>query len=130
MLCLSMALAAVPRCGTHHDIVAIIFFAYRELERRRAGFGCAWGARSARADLEQNCAFDGVHAALEEQRPEWSAVRTFLRTLAAYGGRRCRIWSGEAADRSMVAEGGWKTVRSIGEAFLAVFGPFRGASMH
>ena len=125
-----MALAAVPRCGTHHDIVAIFFFAYRELERRRAGFGCAWGARSARADLEQNCAFDGVHAALEEQRPEWSAVRTFLRTLAAYGGRRCRIWSGEAADRSMVAEGGWKTVRSTVEAFLAVFRPFRGASMH
>ena len=128
-----MALAAVPRCGTHHDIVAIIFFAYRELERRRAGFGCAWGAQAARAelaDLEQNCAFDGVHVALEEQRPEWSAVRTVVRTLAAYGGRRCRIWSGEAADRSMVAEGGWKTVRSIGEAFLAVFGPFRGASMH
>ena len=70
--CLSMALAAVPRCGTHHDIVA----------------------------------------------------------LAAYGGRRCRIWSSEAADRSMVAEGGWKTVRSIGEAFLAVFGPLRGSSMH
>ena len=128
-----MALAAVPRCGTHHDIdiVAIIFFAYRELERRRAGFGCAWGARSAElADLEQNCAFDGVHAALEEQRPEWSAVRTFLRTLAAYGGRRCRIWSGEAADRSMVAEGGWKTVRSTVEAFIAVFRQFRGASMH
>ena len=33
MLCLSMALTAVPRCGTHHDIVAIIFFAYRELEQ-------------------------------------------------------------------------------------------------
>ena len=87
-------------------------------------------ARSARAELEQNCAFDGVRAALEEQRPEWSAVRIVLRTLAAYGGRRCNIWSGEAADQSMVAEGGWKTVRSIGEAFLAVFGPFRGASMH
>ena len=25
ILCLSMALAAVPRCGTHHDIVAIFF---------------------------------------------------------------------------------------------------------
>ena len=128
-----MALTAVPRCGTHHDIVAIIFFAYRELERRRAGFGCAWGARSARAelaDLEQNCAFDGVHAALEEQRPEWSAVRVVLRTLAAYGGRRCRVTSAKAADRSMVAEGGWKTVRSTVEAFLAVFRPFRGASMH
>ena len=36
------------------------------------------------------------------------AVRSsdIFRTLAAYGGRRCRIWSGEAADRSMVAEGG------------------------
>ena len=102
-------------------------------ERRRAGFGCAWGARSARAelaDLEQNCAFDGVRVALEEQRPEWSAVRVVLRTLAAYGGRRCRVTSAKAADRSMVAEGGWKTVRSIGEAFLAVLGPFRGASMH
>ena len=107
-----------------------IFPPLGEIERRRAGLGCSWGARSARADLEQNCAFDGVHAALEEQRPEWSAVRIVLRTLAAYGGRRCNIWSGEAADRSMVAEGGWKTVRSIGEAFLAVFGPFRGASMH
>ena len=83
-----------------------IFPPLGEIERRRAGLGCSWGARSARADLEQNCAFDGVHAALEEQRPEWSAVRTFLRTLAAYGGRRCRIWSGEAAERSMVAEGG------------------------
>ena len=68
--------------------------------------------------------------ALEKQRPEWVEVRAVLRTLAAYGGRRCNFWSGEAADRSMVAEGGWKTVRSIGEAFLAVFGPFRGASMH
>ena len=83
-----------------------IFPPLGEIERRRAGLGCSWGARSARADLEQNCAFDGVHAALEEQRPEWSAVRTVVRTLAAYGGRRCRIWSGEAAERSMVAEGG------------------------
>ena len=130
ILCLSMALAAVPRCGTHHDIVAIFFFAYRELERRRAGLGCAWGARSARAELEQNCAFDGAYAALEEQRPEWSAVRASIRTLATYGGRRCRAKSGEAAERSIVAEGGWKTVRSTVEAFLAVFRPFRGASMH
>ena len=60
----------------------------------------------ASAELEQNCAFDGAYAALEEQRPEWSAVRASIRTLAAYGGRRCRIWSGEAAERSMVAEGG------------------------
>ena len=127
-----MALTAVPRCGTHHDIVAIIFFAYRELEQTpcRVRVRLGRSVRACRSEVEQNCAFDGVHAALEEQRPEWSAVRTFLRTLAAYGGRRCRIWSGEAADRSMVAEGGWKTVRSIGEAFLAVFGPFRGASMH
>ena len=100
------------------------------MERRCAGLGCSWGARSARADLEQNCAFDGVHAALEEQRPEWPAVRASIRTLATHGGRRCRVKSGGAADRSIVAEGGWKTVRSIGEAFLAVFGPFRGASMH
>ena len=91
ILCLSMALAAVPRCGTHHDIVAIFFFAYRELERRRAGLGCAWGARSARAELEQNCAFDGAYAALEEQRPEWSAVRASIRTLATHGGRRCGV---------------------------------------
>ena len=127
-----MALAAVQRCGTHHDIMAIILYAYLESEPRRAGFGCAWGARSARAELaylKQNCAFDSVRAALEEQRPERPTVWTVLRTLAANGGRRCSIWSGEAADRSMVAEGGWKTVRSIGEAFLAVFGPFRGASM-
>ena len=53
-----------------------------EIERRRAGLGCAWGARSARAELEQNCAFDGAYAALEEQRPEWSAVRASIRTLA------------------------------------------------
>ena len=33
MLCLSMALTAVPRCGTHHDIVAIIFL---RLSRVRA----------------------------------------------------------------------------------------------
>ena len=45
-----------------------IFPPLGEIERRRAGLGCSWGARSARADLEQNCAFDGVHAALEEQR--------------------------------------------------------------
>ena len=32
----------------------------------------------ASAELEQNCAFDGAYVALEEQRPEWSAVRTFF----------------------------------------------------
>ena len=84
----------------------------------------------ASAELEQKCAFDGAYVALEEQRPEWSAVRVVLRTLAAYGGRRCRAKSGEAAERSIAAEGGWKTVRSTVEAFLAVFRPFRGASMH
>ena len=45
----------------------------------------------ASAELEQNGAFDGAYVALEEQRPEWSAVRVVLRTLAAYGGRRCSI---------------------------------------
>ena len=45
----------------------------------------------ARAELYQKCAFDGAYVALEEQRPEWSAVRVVLRTLAAYGGRRCSI---------------------------------------
>ena len=45
----------------------------------------------ASAELEQNGAFDGAYVALEEQRPEWSAVRASIRTLAAYGGRRCSI---------------------------------------
>ena len=52
----------------------------------------------ASAELEQNCAFDGAYAALEEKRPEWSAVRASVRTLATYGGRRCRVKSGEAAE--------------------------------
>ena len=45
------------------------------------------------------CAFDGVYVALEEQQPEWFAVQTVLRTLAAYGGRRCSILSGKAGCR-------------------------------
>ena len=45
----------------------------------------------------------------------WSQVQSYER-------QGCRS--------SMVAEGDCKAVSSIGEAFLAVFGPFRGASMH
>ena len=71
----------------------------------------------ASAEIEQNCGFDGAYAALEEQRPEWSAVRASIRTLATHGGRRCRVKSGKAADRSMVAEGDGMTVRSIGKQF-------------
>ena len=58
-----MALAAVPRCGTHHDIVAIIFFAYRELEQTpcRVRVRLGRSVRACRSEVEQNCAFDGVH---------------------------------------------------------------------
>ena len=89
-------------------------------ERSRAGFGCAWDARSARAELanlEQNCAFDGVRVALEEQRPEWSAVRAVLRTLVAYGGRRCRVTSGKAADRAWSPRATVRLSAALGKHF-------------
>ena len=55
MLCLSMALAAVPRCGTHHDIVAIIFLRLSRVRATPCGVRVRLGrsvrARRPRAEL-------------------------------------------------------------------------------
>ena len=93
-----------------HNAVPIFHRFGGELGRCRAGLGWLCLGRSVRARsvfrTRAECAFDGVYVALEEQQPEWFAVQTVLRTLAAYGGRRCSILSGKAADciESMVAE--------------------------
>ena len=60
------------------------------------------------------CAFDGVYVALEEQQPEWFAVQTVLRTLAAYGSRR--LWEPGAVIGSCELDvDGWRMCSGTGQ---------------